>query len=104
AAQTGLPIVPVGIGHDRPWRARSWDRFAVPRPLRMSTCVTGQVIAVPAQADKGQLELYRQQVEKAIEQVTEMAERWAATGRWPGEAGQGVQDKNHATQDRQMAG
>ena len=32
AARTGVPIVPVGIGYDRPWRTKSWDRFAVPRP------------------------------------------------------------------------
>jgi lysophospholipid acyltransferase (LPLAT)-like uncharacterized protein len=33
AARTGLPIVPVGFAARRPWRAKSWDRFAVPRPF-----------------------------------------------------------------------
>src|SRR5436190_464721 len=46
AARTGLPIVPVGIGYDRPWRMRSWDRFAVPRPWTRATCVTTEPIHV----------------------------------------------------------
>src|SRR5436853_2474441 len=33
AAQTGLPVVPVGFGADRPWPCRSWDRLPVPRPF-----------------------------------------------------------------------
>ena len=32
ASRLGLPIVPVGFGLERPYRANSWDRFAVPRP------------------------------------------------------------------------
>ncbi|MGC4003542.1 MAG: DUF374 domain-containing protein [Pirellulales bacterium] len=31
ASKLGLPLVLVGFGYDRPWRANSWDRFAVPR-------------------------------------------------------------------------
>src|SRR5207249_4152188 len=29
-ALTGLPIVPFGVGYTRAWRARSWDRLAIP--------------------------------------------------------------------------
>ena len=32
ASKLGLPLVLMGMGYDRPWRAGSWDRFAVPRP------------------------------------------------------------------------
>ncbi|MCA9258180.1 MAG: DUF374 domain-containing protein, partial [Planctomycetales bacterium] len=32
ASRMQLPIVALGFGADRPWRANSWDRFAVPRP------------------------------------------------------------------------
>jgi lysophospholipid acyltransferase (LPLAT)-like uncharacterized protein len=32
AAATGIPIVPVGVSASRAWRARSWDRFLVPKP------------------------------------------------------------------------
>jgi lysophospholipid acyltransferase (LPLAT)-like uncharacterized protein len=34
ASVMGLPIVPMGLGYDRPWRLKSWDRFAVPRRPR----------------------------------------------------------------------
>ena len=28
-----IPLIPIGLGYDRPWRSRrAWDQFAVPRP------------------------------------------------------------------------
>ena len=32
SSRTGLPIVGAGMAFRRPWRAKSWDRFAVPGP------------------------------------------------------------------------
>jgi lysophospholipid acyltransferase (LPLAT)-like uncharacterized protein len=78
AARTGLPIVPAGVGYDRPWRTRSWDRFAVPRPWSHGTCVTGEPIRVPADLGRDEIEQYRRQVEEALLRVTEEAERLAA--------------------------
>jgi lysophospholipid acyltransferase (LPLAT)-like uncharacterized protein len=75
AAKTGLPIVPVGIGVQGAWRARSWDRFAVPRPFSAAACVIGEPIYVPDNVDKKQLELYRQQVQDAMDGATAAAER-----------------------------
>jgi lysophospholipid acyltransferase (LPLAT)-like uncharacterized protein len=80
AAQTGLPIVPGGVGYCRPWRAGSWDRFALPRPCSAARCVTGRPIAVPADLSRDQLEEYRQQVEQSLEEVSRLAERWAEAG------------------------
>ncbi len=80
AARTGLPIVPVGFGLDRPWRMASWDRFALPRPGSRARCVTGLPIAVPADAEKDALEAYRCQVEASLLAVTAAAERWAESG------------------------
>jgi lysophospholipid acyltransferase (LPLAT)-like uncharacterized protein len=84
AARTGLPVVPVGVGYDRPWRLRSWDRFAVPRPWSRANCVTAEPITVPADADREELERYRLRVEDALGRVGRAAERWAETGRVPG--------------------
>jgi lysophospholipid acyltransferase (LPLAT)-like uncharacterized protein len=81
AARTGLQIVPTAFGYHKPWRLRSWDHFAVPRPWSRATCVTGAPIAVPGEADKAQLANYRQLVEERLLQVTELAERWAETGK-----------------------
>jgi lysophospholipid acyltransferase (LPLAT)-like uncharacterized protein len=80
AARTGLPIVPMGIGYDRPWRLRSWDRFALPRPGSRAVLVTGAPIPVPADADRGTLDHYRALVEVALLDATAAAERWAAEG------------------------
>jgi lysophospholipid acyltransferase (LPLAT)-like uncharacterized protein len=77
AARTELPIVPTGIGFRRPWRLKSWDRFAVPRPWSPGTCVTGEPIRIPPDADKDQLEGYRLEVEQALAHVTDLAEQWA---------------------------
>ena len=38
-SRTGLPIVGAGMAFQRPWRARSWDRFCVPRPFSPAACV-----------------------------------------------------------------
>src|SRR5207302_11444090 len=80
ASRTGLSIVPVGVGYDRPWRAGSWDHFAVPRPFRRAVVVTGDAIAVPAEADRDELERFRRLVDDRLSFVTETAETWAAHG------------------------
>jgi lysophospholipid acyltransferase (LPLAT)-like uncharacterized protein len=83
AARTGMPIVPIGFAYDRPWRMRTWDRFAVPRPWTLSTCVTAPPVTVPPTAGREQLEHYRRLVEDQMTWVSAIAERWAETGRWP---------------------
>jgi hypothetical protein len=84
AARTGLPIVPVGIGYQRPWRMNSWDQFALPRPFSRGTCVTADPIFVPAELDRSRLEEYRLRVERELCRVGELAELWAESGNWPG--------------------
>ena len=80
AARTGIPIVPMGIGYDRPWRMKSWDRFAVPRPWSKARCILGQQVMVPDNANREQLEAYRRHVEVALAGVTLAAQRWAELG------------------------
>jgi len=83
AARTGLPIVPVGFGLERPWRMHSWDRMALPRPWSRAACVTGTPIVVPGHCDKEQLEEYRLRVEATMLATTYAAEVWAETGTRP---------------------
>ncbi len=75
ASKTGLPIVPAGIGFEKAWRAGSWDHFAVPRPWSTATCVIGEVIHVPPDLDRDQIECYRQRVEQELLAATEEAEK-----------------------------
>ncbi len=79
AARTGLPIVPIGIGFQRAWRARSWDRTAVPKPFSSCVCVAGKAIQVPADVDRDGLEQFRQIVEDAMLKATEAAEQLAGS-------------------------
>ncbi len=77
ASCTGLPIVPVGVGFTRAWRARSWDRFAVPWPFSTLVGVLGEPIQVAQQVDRTGLEQAREQVEIALLEATQAAESWA---------------------------
>lgn len=77
ASRSGLPIVPAGLAFRKPWRATSWDRFAVPRPGSAGVCVTDTPIHVPANLNRHDLEHYRQQIEQDLTRLTEMAERLA---------------------------
>ena len=38
----------MGFGYDRPWRFRSWDRFAMPRPSRVPAAVVSPMMHDPA--------------------------------------------------------
>jgi lysophospholipid acyltransferase (LPLAT)-like uncharacterized protein len=78
ASRLGLPIVGAGMAFQDPWRARSWDRFAVPRPFRNAACVIPEAITVPPDADRDVLEEYRLRVERSMNEATEAAEDWVA--------------------------
>jgi lysophospholipid acyltransferase (LPLAT)-like uncharacterized protein len=83
AARTGLPILPVGVGFVRAWRARSWDRTAVPCPFSSVAAVIGPPLLVPAQIKESHLkesewEEHRLWVESAMLAATAAAEHWAS--------------------------
>jgi lysophospholipid acyltransferase (LPLAT)-like uncharacterized protein len=78
ASKTGLPIVPIGVGLEHAWRAKSWDRFAVPYPYSLAALVTDTPIRVPERLDNAGLETYRRLVEERLHHVNEDAERWLA--------------------------
>jgi len=80
ASRLQLPIVPFGMGLDRPWRTPTWDRFAVPRPGSRARAVVGPEIIIPPGLDRGELELRRQGVERLLNQLTAEAESWAESG------------------------
>lgn len=123
ASRLQMPIVCMGFAFERPWRQKSWDRFAVPRPFSRARAVISGFIDIPPNLQvKGQgsgirgqseesgagspgsaevnllrltpdpcpltpdLEYWRLNVERTLNQVTEEAERWAESGRRkPGE-------------------
>lgn len=80
AGKLGLPLVAMGYGYDRPWRARSWDRFAVPRPFCRARVVSSGEIFIPPGLDRAGLEHFRGKVESLLNALTLEAESWAASG------------------------
>ena len=80
ASRLQLPLVVVGIGYDRPWRAKSWDRFAVPRPFSRARAVMAPPLMLPPDLDRASLEHCRQRVERLLNCLTMEAEAWAAVG------------------------
>jgi lysophospholipid acyltransferase (LPLAT)-like uncharacterized protein len=94
ASRLGLPIVPLGFGLDRPWRAKSWDRFAVPRPFSRARGVIGPEIFIPPNLDRSDLERRRRAVERLLNELTATAETWAESGqRWAGSVNAGRQSR-----------
>ena len=80
ASKLGLPLVLLGMGYDRPWRMRSWDRFALPRPFSRARAVVSPAITIPPDLDRDGLEHYRQRIESLLTRLTDEAEAWAVAG------------------------
>ena len=75
-----------GLGYDRPWRASSWDRFAVPRPFSRARCILSPELHVPPDLDRDGLEHFRLKTERLLNRLCDEAEAWAEAGsRKPGQ-------------------
>ena len=83
AARTGLKICTSGVAYDRPWRAKSWDRLALPRPFSRAVIYGPSPIAVPPDAPRDQLQQYCRLVEQEMDAAEIEARRLLAewTGR-----------------------
>ncbi len=77
ASQSGLKVVPVGVGFVSAWRAGSWDRFAVPKPFSTLCGVIGHPIEIPTDLDRGGMKHWQQYVEDQLLAMTALAEDWA---------------------------
>jgi lysophospholipid acyltransferase (LPLAT)-like uncharacterized protein len=80
ASRLQLPLVLMGFGYDRPWRAKSWDRFAIPRPYSRARAVIGPPLMIPRDLNRSQIEQCRRRVEHLLNCFTSEAEAWAAAG------------------------
>jgi lysophospholipid acyltransferase (LPLAT)-like uncharacterized protein len=80
ASRLQLPLVVMGFGYDRPWRANSWDKFAIPRPFSRARAVVGPPLRLPPNLNRADLENCRKRVERLLNCLTSEAEAWAASG------------------------
>ena len=81
ASKLDLPIVCVGLGFHKPWRLRSWDRFAIPKPYSRVRLVWGRPRHVPTGLARDGLEGYRLWFENQLHWLTSEAETWADSGK-----------------------
>jgi lysophospholipid acyltransferase (LPLAT)-like uncharacterized protein len=77
ASLTGRRIVPLGVGFDNAWHARSWDRFSIPKPWSKITVVAGPIITVPPGIRKADTEHYRKLLEDNMLTTSNAAQQWA---------------------------
>ena len=80
SSRTSMPLVPIGLAYERPWRLGSWDKLAIPRPFSRVVICFGPALPVPAGADREQLESHRLRITALMEESTSRAEsllrRW----------------------------
>ena len=80
ASRLGIDIIPLGVGYDRPWRLRSWDRFAIPRPGSRARLIAGPPVSIPHELDRRGIEHYTRRIEELMNRLCALAERWAEGG------------------------
>ncbi|CAN5523073.1 hypothetical protein BH11PLA2_BH11PLA2_21900 [soil metagenome] len=81
ASRTGMKIACVGIGYHNPWRARSWDRFAIPKPCSRVKLVASEPIAIASGLKSHELEQQRLRIQNEMDRVNKVAENWAETNK-----------------------
>jgi 3-deoxy-D-manno-octulosonic-acid transferase len=70
ASRSGRPIVPFAVATSRYFAVNSWDRMTFNLPFSRLGIVMGDPISVPSEAGVRELEIYRQQVEAALNATT----------------------------------
>jgi len=83
SVKTGLPIVPVGVAYSRCWRAKSWDRMAMPHPFSTGYLVVGEPMVLPPVENNDEWVALNQRVQQAMDDATYAAEQWQLTGIHP---------------------
>jgi len=79
AKKTGQPILPFTITAARFWEAKkSWDRSQVPRPFTRARVDIAAPIYVGPDADDGELDKKRDELQRALDEVSRRGEQWRA--------------------------
>ena len=80
ASKLQIPMVILGFGFDRPWRAPTWDKFAVPRLFSRARAVISPEIFIPVTLDAESADRISAALETSINRLCELAEDWAVSG------------------------
>jgi len=80
ASRAAMQIVPVGICPRSAWRAKSWDKMAIPKPFMPVYVQVGAPIHVPADLPRSDMEEYRLICERGLSESQAAAEARSAAG------------------------
>ncbi|MEO7165948.1 MAG: lysophospholipid acyltransferase family protein [Chthoniobacterales bacterium] len=72
AQQSGAQVVPVNMEYSGCWRAKSWDRFILPKPFSKVRVIFGSPHRVATTASAEEFEGERQRLQEAMLQLVEM--------------------------------
>lgn len=77
AKKTGQPVLPLNLTCRNFWQARrSWDAFQVPKFFTPALVSIAAPIYVPANADDTALEAKRDELQRALDELTKRGEEW----------------------------
>jgi lysophospholipid acyltransferase (LPLAT)-like uncharacterized protein len=81
AKKTGNPILPFVITAGKFWEAKkSWDGFQVPKPFTRAQVDIAAPIFVSADADDDELNAKRDELQRALDEITRRGVEWRAAG------------------------
>jgi lysophospholipid acyltransferase (LPLAT)-like uncharacterized protein len=72
AQKAGVPIIPANFEYSAYWRAKSWDRFILPKPFSKVRFILGQPQTVRSTSTDEEFEAERVRIEKAMMALVEM--------------------------------
>lgn len=76
AKKTGYPVLPFTITPAKFWEAKSWDAFQVPKPFTRARVIIAPPIEVPTNADEATLQLKRDELQSALDQINRSGDEW----------------------------
>ena len=74
AGITDAPLIPMTFGAKRKFELNSWDRFVIPLPFTRCTVSFGQPIPIPSRPDTESVQKKQNELEKALNRLTEESE------------------------------
>ena len=76
AKRTGNPILAVTMELAKYWKLTTWDSFQIPKPFTRAKIFVAQPIYVSATAADEELEIKRQELQCALDDLTKKGEQW----------------------------
>jgi lysophospholipid acyltransferase (LPLAT)-like uncharacterized protein len=78
AKKSGHPVLPVTMALARYWTLPSWDEFQIPKPFTRAKVFVTEPIYVPADADEAVLQAKRDELQRALDDLTRRGDEWRA--------------------------